>query len=214
MKITLLTCFIFFNIVLCFAQKRSVKLDFENKPPVKTWWKANDNVQFDLDTDQAHQKSALSKVCVKVRWDPIHADQQNTWFTDLKMDSLANPSMDSVRKEFGGNIWLSFWCNTGEGDTLWVQPLMLTRGHKGKWASTVRTPVASGKWLLIKFNLATLHYTKWGEGPELPDLNTDLIRCFEVGLLNGNHSPKGFIEARFDDFMISNYEPFPKSAVQ
>lgn len=194
------------------AQKLEIKLHYEDRPNVSTWWKANKQVHFSLDDKKKHQYDKSSRVCLKVRWDSITGNRQNVWFTDLKIDSLANPVMDKMRAEFGDKIWLSFWCNTGKGDTLLVQPLLLTRGHKGKWGANSRTPICSEKWVFVKFNLAELDYSKWGEGPALPDLKSDAIRCFEVGLLNAATAPKGFIEARFDDVMISNYEPFAKGA--
>lgn len=206
---------IFFTVLLMYAfvakcQQIQIKLDYEERPDLGAWYRDNKNVQFFLDDNKKHQYKSSSDVCIHIRWDSIKPNQQFIWFTDLKLDSLANGSMDEIRKAFGDHLWLSFWCNTGKGDTVWLQPLMLTRGHKGKWASTQRVPVSTATWKFVKFNLAELQYIKWGEGPEVPDLKSDLIRCFEIGLLNGNNSPKGFIDFRFDDFMLSNYEPFGK----
>lgn len=192
------------------AQNREIKLDYEDRPATAGWWKDNNQVKFSLDERKKNQYALSSEVCLHVRWDSIPAGRTNVWFTDLKIDSLANPVMDDVRRAFGSKLWLSFWCNTGHGDTLWVQPLLLTRGHKGKWGAKKRTPISSSEWVFLKFNLAELEYAKWGTGPEIPNLTSDEIRCFEVGLLNGNSSPKGFIDARFDDVMISNYEPFAR----
>jgi hypothetical protein len=190
------------------AQNREIKLDFEDRPATAAWWKDNNQVKFSLDERKKNQYTPSSDVCLHLRWDSIPTGRKNVWFTDLKIDSLANPVMNDVRRAFGSKIWLSFWCNTGNGDTLWVQPLLLTRGHKGKWGAKKRTPISSSEWVFLKFNLAELEYSKWGKGSEVPNLKSDEIRCFEVGLLNGNNSPKGFIDARFDDVMISNYEPF------
>ena len=127
----------------------------------------------------------------------------------LVIDSLANPEMDQTRAEFSDKIWLSCWCNTGQGDSIYMQPLMLTKGHKGKWGAKKMVPVCSAQWVFLKFKMADLEYENWGKIPGLPNLKTDEIRCFELGLRNGKTSPKGFIDARFDEVMISNYEPFP-----
>jgi hypothetical protein len=205
-----------FSTLLIFAfvahgQPLQIKLDYEERPKLDTWYRDNKNLQFFLDENKKHQYNKSSNVCIHIRWDSIKINQRLVWFTDLKLDSLAGPSMEETRNAFGGNLWLSLWCNTGAGDSVWLQPLILTRGYKGKWASTKRIPVCTAKWVFVKFNLAGLQYTKWGEGPEVPDLKSGLIRCFEIGLLNGNNSPKGFIDFRFDDLMISNYEPVASS---
>jgi hypothetical protein len=162
-----------------------------------------------MDENKKHQQNKNSKVCLNVRWDSIPANKSWCWFTDLKIDSLANPVMDKVRAEFSDQIWLSCWCNTGNGDSVYVQPLMLTRGHKGKWGAKKMVGVSSREWIFLKFKLADLEYENWGKIPGLPNLKTDEVRCFELGLRNGKTSTKGFIDARFDDVMITNYEPFP-----
>jgi hypothetical protein len=115
--------------------------------------------------------------------------------------------MDKIRAEFGDQIWLSCWCNSGNGDSVYIQPLMLTFGHKGKWGAKKMVGIGSPKWIFMKFKLADLEYENWGKIPGLPDLKTGEIRCFELGLRNGKTSPKGFIDARFDEVMITNYEP-------
>jgi hypothetical protein len=161
-----------------------------------------------LDEKKENQQNPNSKVCLNVRWDTIPANKSWCWFTDLKIDSLANPAMDQVRAAFSDQIWISCWCNTGNGDSVYVQPLMLTRGHKGKWGAKKMVPVCSTEWVFLKFKLADLEYENWGKIPGLPNLKTDEIRCFELGLRNGKTSHKGFIDARFDELMITNYEPF------
>jgi hypothetical protein len=185
------------------AQKLDIKYDYENSPVVSGYWKANDQVKFEIDTEKKSQLNEVSKACLKVRFSNIRADQKNVWFTDLKMDSLANPKMEQIRLDFGGELWLSFWCKVNTGDTLWLNPLMLTQHHEGKWSSKSRAPVFVKDWTFIKFNLAALEYSHWGEGPEVPDLSTNLVRCFEIGFMNGSSSPIGFVEARFDDYMLS-----------
>jgi hypothetical protein len=190
------------------AQQKIV-LNYEGKPNSANWWRDNNHVKFLLDEKKENQLNSNSKVCLNVQWDSIPSNKSWCWFTDLKIDSLANPVMDKVRAEFSDKIWLSCWCNSGQGDSVYVQPLMLTRGHKGKWGAKKMVGIGSSKWFFLKFKLANLEYENWGKIPGLPNLKTDEIRCFEFGLRNGKTSPKGFIYARFDDVMITNYEPFP-----
>jgi hypothetical protein len=184
--------------------------NYEDKPNTSNYWRDNHQVKFLLDERKENQQNPNSKVCLNVRWDSIPANKSWCWFTDLKIDSLANPAMDQVRAEFSDKIWLSCWCNTGQGDSVYVQPLMLTRGHKGKWGAKKMVGIGSSNWIFLKFKLADLEYENWGKIPGLPNLKTNEIRCFEFGLRNGKTSPKGFIDARFDEVMITNYEPFPE----
>jgi len=199
---------LFMSLFVCKAQKAIVS-DYENKPNTSKWWRDNNQVKILLDEKKENQQNPHSKVCLNLHWDSIPANKSWCWFTDLKIDSLANPEMDQTRAEFSDKIWLSCWCNTGQGDSIYMQPLMLTKGHKGKWGAKKMVPVCSAQWVFLKFKMADLEYENWGKIPGLPNLKTDEIRCFELGLRNGKTSPKGFIDARFDEVMISNYEPFP-----
>ncbi len=203
-----LIVFIFLLSLFQVKAQQKIVLNYEAKPNTAHWWRDNNHVKFLLDEKKGIQQNPNSKVCLNVRWDSIPANKSWCWFTDLKIDSLANPAMDKVRTEFSDKIWLSCWCNSGKGDSVYVQPLMLTRGHKGKWGAKKMVGLGSPKWVFLKFKLADLEYENWGKIPGLPDLKTNDIRCFELGLRNGKTSPKGFIDARFDDVMISNYEPF------
>jgi hypothetical protein len=208
-------CFILFLLLLLLPQIRAAQkivLNYEDKPNTSNWWRDNNKVKFLMDENKNHQQEKNSKVCLNVRWDSIPANKSWCWFTDLKIDSLANPAMDQVRAEFADQIWLSCWCNTGKGDSIYIQPLLLTRGHKGKWGAKKMVGVSSPEWIFLKFKLADLEYENWGKISGSPNLKTDEIRCFELGLRNGKTSPKGFIDARFDDVMISNYEPFPNKS--
>lgn len=206
---------LFFSLLLYESSaQQKIVINYEDKPNTANWWRDNNQVKFILDENKNHQQNSNSKVCMNVHWDSIPAGKSWCWFTDLKIDSLANPAMDQVRAEFNDKIWLSCWCNTGNGDSIYVQPLMLTRGHKGKWGAKKMVPVYSPEWVFLKFKLADLEYENWGKIPGLPDLKTNEIRCFELGLRNGKTSPKGFIDARFDDVMITNYEPFPNKTIK
>jgi len=193
---------------------QKIVMNYEDKPNTVGWFRDNHQVKFLLDEKKENQQNPNSNVCLNIRWDSIPANKPWCWFTDLKIDSLANPAMDQMRTEFSDKIWLSCWCNSGNGDSLYVQPLMLTRGHKGKWGAKKMVGIGSSQWVFLKFKLADLEYENWGKVPGLPNLKTNDIRCFELGLRNGKTSPKGFIDARFDDVMITNYEPFPNKTKQ
>jgi hypothetical protein len=201
-----------FLFILVFSEswtQQKIVINYEDKPNTSDYWRDNQQVKFLLDEKKENQQNPNTKVCLNVRWDSIPVNKSWCWFTDLKIDSLANPAMDKVREEFSDKIWLSCWCNSGQGDSVYMQPLMLTRGHKGKWGAKKMVGVGSSNWVFLKFKLADLEYENWGKIPGLPNLKTDEIRCFEFGLRNGKTSPKGFIDARFDELMITNYEPFP-----
>jgi hypothetical protein len=201
---------LFFSLIaIAGSGQQKIVIGYEDKPNTTSWFRDNNQVKFLLDERKENQQNPYSKVCLNVRWDSIPANKSWCWFTDLKIDSLAYPAMDPVRAEFSDKIWLSCWCNSGQGDSIFIQPLILTRGHKGKWGAKKMVPVYSPEWVFLKFKLADLEYDNWGKIPGLPNLKSDEIRCFELGLRNGKTSPKGFIDARFDDLMITNYEPFP-----
>ncbi len=72
------------------VQNVFIKLDYEERANTSTWWKANEQVTFSLDDNRHNLYRTASPVCLKVRWDSI-GDRTNVWFTDLKIDSLANP---------------------------------------------------------------------------------------------------------------------------
>jgi len=208
MRFILIIFLIVLTITACETQQ-TIVVNYEDKPNTESWWRDNNQVQFLLDETKEHQQHASSKVCLNVRWDSIPANKPWCWFTDLKIDTLANPAMDKVRADFGENIWLSCWCNTGNGDTIYLQPLMLTRGHVGKWGAKQMTPVCSAEWRFYKFKLSALEYENWGKIPGSPNLKTNDIRCFELGIRTGQTSSKGFVDARFDELRLTNYEPFP-----
>jgi hypothetical protein len=208
MKVIFAIFLILLTITACETQLNIV-VNYEDKPNTESWWRNNKQVQFLLDETQAHQPNANSKVCLNVRWDSIPANKPWCWFTDLKIDTLANPAMDKVRAGFGQNIWLSCWCNTGQGDSIYLQPLILTRGHVGKWGAKLMTPVYSEKWCFVKFKLSDFEYENWGKIAGPPNLKNDEIRCFELGIRTGQTVTKGFVDARFDELRLTSYEPFP-----
>lgn len=182
--------------------------DFEDKPQTETWWRDNAQVKFSYHEIKKDQVNKRSKACLYVRWDSIPTDKPFTWFTDLKADSLAADGMESIWKSFQERTWLSFWCKGGEGDTLMLHYLVLSKGHGSKWGAKTMIPVIAPKWTFYKVRFADLQYENWGKITADFDLNTDVGRCFEVGLRSGSVTTKGYIEAWFDNIKLTNYEPF------
>jgi len=191
------------------AQKHTILIaDFEKKPSTASWWKDNSNVKFLYDSSVKNQVSGKSRTCLHVRWDSVPVNRPYAWFADLKADTFAVEGMQTKWKLFQNNTWMSFWCKGGEGDTLMLHPLILSKGHKSKWGSTEMIPVKAGKWQFIKVKFADLEYENWGVVKAELNLKDDAVKCFEVGLRLSSASPKGFVEAWFDDIQLTNYEPF------
>jgi hypothetical protein len=63
------------------------------------------------------------------------------------------------------------------------------------------------EWTFVKVRFADLQYENWGAVKADFDLKND-VRCFEVGLRLSSTSPKGFVDAWFDNLKLTNYEPF------
>jgi len=194
----------------CQAQKKQEILinDFENKPATNNWWRDNSNVTFAYDETKQNQVNRKSNVCLYVKWDSVSKHKPFTWFTDLKADTFAVDGMEGKWKEFQQNTWLSFWCKAGEGDTLQLHYLVLSKGHSSKWGSTRMVPVVSKKWTFYKVRFADLTYEQWGKVKADFDLTSKIGRCFEIGLRSSASHSKGFIEAWFDSIKLTNYEPF------
>jgi len=195
---------------IAWAQKKQEIMihDFEDKPQTESWWRDNENVKFSYDESKKDQVNMKSKVCLYVRWDTLPTDKPFTWFTDLKADTFAVDGMEGTWKSFQQNTWLSFWCKGGEGDTLRLHYLVLSKGHSSKWGSTAMVPVVSKEWTFYKVRFADLNYEQWGKIKADFDLNSAIGRCFEIGLRSSSVHTKGFIEAWFDNVKLSNYEPF------
>jgi len=209
-KLLLIIFIINFSGQIVLAQKKQEIMihDFEKKPQTESWWRDNGNVKFsynDIKKDQVNEKS---KTCLYVRWDLLPTDKPFTWFTDLKADTFAVDGMEEKWKSFQQNTWLSFWCKGGDGDTLRLHYMVLSKGHSSKWGSTTMIPVVSKEWTFYKVRFADLTYEHWGNIKADFDLNTPIGRCFEVGLRSSSVNSKGFIEAWFDNIKLSNYEPF------
>jgi hypothetical protein len=198
------------SIQITKAQKKQEIIinDFEDKPQTTNWWRDNEHVKFSYNELKKDQVNKWSKACLYVRWDSISINKPYTWFTDLKADTLAADGMETQWKSFQENTWLSFWCKGGEGDTLMLNYLVLSKGHSSKWGAKTMLPVKNKKWTFYKVRFADLQYDNWGKITAEFDLNTDIGRCFEVGLRSGLVSKKGYIEAWFDNIKLTNYEPF------
>lgn len=209
-KLSLLLSLLFLFIQIALSQKKQEIMinDFDDKPQTENWWRDNEHVKFSYNDIRKNQVNKRSKTCLYVRWDSIPTDKPFTWFTDLKADSLAADGMESKWKSFQQNTWLSFWCKGGEGDTLMLHYLVLSKGHSSKWGSKTMIPVIAKKWTFYKIRFADLQYDNWGKITADFDLNSAIGRCFEVGLRSGLVSPKGYIEAWFDNIKLTNYEPF------
>ena len=204
MLVAVLTC----ELTLAQDKKLIWVNDFENKPPTEAWWRHNGNVKFSYDDQKNHQPDRQSKACLYIRWDSTQGQKPFTWFTDLKADTLAAEGMDPQWKLFRQNTWLSFWCRGGDGDTLMLNYLVLSKGHSSKWGAVKMIPVVEKKWKFYKIRFEDLQYENWGRVVADFDLNTDIGRCFEVGLRSASTTTKGYIEAWFDNIKLTNYEPF------
>jgi len=190
-----------------FAQTNVTALDFENRPNTSDWWKDNKDIKFTIDTKARNQINPKSKACLKVSWDQIPETKAWTWFTDIKIDTFATKGMKDTWLKIKKEPWISFWCNTGKHDTVWIQILVLTDDHIGKWGSKKMFPVHSEKWQMVKIKLSSLEYENWGKAGNSPDFEKDNLTKFELGLRNGASKKSGKIEARFDNIQFTDYEP-------
>jgi len=189
-------------------QKQILISDYENKPATDGWWKDNPLVKFSYDENPTSQLNTESKVCLYVRWDSVPQNRPFAWFTDLKADTFAVPGMEEQWKSFKENTWISFWCKAGDGDTLMLNFLVLSKGHKSKWGASDMIPLTSKQWIFVKVKFADLQYENWGVVKADFDLKSDAVKCFEVGLRLSATSTKGFVEGWFDNIKLTNYEPF------
>ena len=208
-KLTILVFAILYFSKLVFAQQKHILIaDYENKPNTDGWWKDNPQVKFAYDEKPTSQVNGKSKVCLYVRWDSVPNNRPFAWFADLKADTFAVDGMENEWKSFKENTWMSFWCKSGAGDTLLLNFLVLSKGHKSKWGASDMIPLTSKQWTFIKVKFADLQYENWGVVKEDFDLKSDAVKCFEVGLRLSSTSPKGYVEGWFDNIKLTNYEPF------
>lgn len=191
------------------AQKKQILIaDFENKPSTGNWWKDNAQVKFSYDENKTNQVNEHSKVCLHVRWDSVPQNRPFAWFTDLKADTFAVDGMEEQWKLFKENTWMSFFCKGGEGDTLMLNFLVLSKGHKNKWGDVRMIPLTSKQWTFVKVKFADLQVENWGAKKADFELESDAVKCFEVGLRLSATNKKGFVEGWFDNIKLTNYEPF------
>ena len=204
-----LVCMLGLLFLIAKAQHKQqiIVADYEDKPNTQNWWKDNGRVQFMYDERTEKQINDKSKACLYVKWDSISENRPYAWFTDLKADTFAVDGMEERWKLFKEDTWLSFWCKAGEGDTLMLHYLVLSKGHKKKWGANVMVPVISKEWKFYKVRFADLTYEEWGVERAPFNLNTDQGLCFEVGLRLAATQSKGFVEAWFDNLKLTNYEP-------
>ena len=194
------------------AQKMDILIaDYENKPNSESWWRDNPKVKFSYDEYLNNQVNDQSKVCLHVRWDSTPVNKPFTWFTDLKADTFAVSGMEEKWKSFKENTWLSFWCKAGEGDTIMLHYLVLSKGHKSKWGAVNMIPMTSGEWTFVKVRFADLQYENWGVVKADFDMQSNDVKCFEVGLRLAATRLHGFVEAWFDNLKLTNYEPFKEA---
>jgi hypothetical protein len=192
-----------------FSQKKQILIaDYENKPNTDGWWKDNPNVKFSYNENPTNQFSNKSKVSLYVHWDSVPQNRPFAWFTDLKADTFAVPGMEEEWKSFKENTWMSFWCKAGSGDTLMLNFLVLSKGHKSKWGSVNMIPLTSPKWTFVKVKFTDMQVENWGSVKADFDLKSDAVKCFEVGLRLSATSPKGYVEGWFDNIKLTNFEPF------
>jgi hypothetical protein len=192
-----------------FAQQKQILIaDYENKPSTEGWWKDNPGVKFSYDENPLSQVNIKSKVCLYVRWDSVPQNRPYAWFTDVKADTFAVAGMEEEWKSFKENTWMSFWCKAGSGDTLMLNFLVLSKGHKSKWGASNMIPLTSQQWTFIKVKFADLQYENWGVVKADFDIKSDAAKCFEVGLRLNATSQKGYVDGWFDTIKLTNYEPF------
>jgi hypothetical protein len=209
LKRTVLAVLMLCFLVGVFAQQKQILIaNYENKPNTDGWWKDNPQVKFAYDEIPANQLNTESKVCLHVRWDSVPNNRPFAWFTDLKADTFAVDGMENEWKSFKENTWMSFWCKAGTGDTLLLNFLVLSKGHKSKWGASEMIPLTSRQWTFIKVKFADLQYENWGALKADFDLKSDAVKCFEVGLRLSTTSTKGYVEGWFDNLKLTNYEPF------
>jgi hypothetical protein len=207
-KLVLVFVILGFSLAVTAQRKQILIADYENKPNTDSWWKDNPNVKFSYNENQSSQLNKKSKVCLYVRWDSVPQNRPYAWFTDLKADTFAVAGMEKEWKSFKENTWMSFWCKAGTGDTLMLNYLVLSKGHKSKWGAVNMIPLTSQKWTFVKVKFADLQVENWGVVKADFDLKSDAVKCFEVGLRLSATSPKGFVEGWFDNIKLTNYEPF------
>jgi len=95
----------FFSLVLFESRaQQKIILNYEDKVNTSTWRRGNNRVKLLLDEIRENQQNKNSENMPDIRWDSIPANKPWCWFTDLQIDSLANPAMVLFSAEFIGQI--------------------------------------------------------------------------------------------------------------
>ncbi len=196
------------------AQKKITVFDFESPLNVQDWWVDNKEIRLSLLDRNPNDKAgngdpaANGGKCLRIRWDAVPPDRPSVWLTDIKIDTFGDSAMTGAWKSFKENAWLSFSLNTGDGDSVYLQFIIFTKGEKDKWGSRETIGFRSPVWKTVKVKLSDLHFDNWGKGNiATPDLGAIVPARIEIGIRSAMTDQKGKIDLRVDDIVISNYEP-------
>lgn len=185
------------------AQKKITVFDFESPLNVQDWWVDNKDIRLSL-ADRASDSGRS----LRIRWDSVPPDRPSTWLTDIKIDTFGDSAMTGAWKSFKENAWLSFSLNTADGDSVYLQFIIFSKGEKDKWGSRETIGFRSPVWKTVKVKLSDLHFDNWGKGNiATPDLGAIIPTRIEIGIRSAKTNQKGKIDLRVDDIVISNYEP-------
>lgn len=185
--------------------KKITVFDFDSPLNVRDWWVDNKEIRL---SQVDRTDAGNSGKCLRIRWDTIPPDRPSTWLTDIKIDTFGDSAMTGAWKNFKENAWLSFSLNTTDGDSVYLQFVIFTKGEKDKWGSHETIGFRSPVWKTVKIKLSDLHFDNWGKGNiAAPDLGVILPARIEIGIRSAKANQKGKIDLRIDDIAISNYEP-------
>ena len=189
------------------AQKKVTVFDFQSPLNVQDWWVDNKDIRLSQ-TDHFPATPKDPGKYLRIRWDAIPPDRPSTWLTDIKIDTFGDSAMTGAWKNFKENAWLSFSLNTADGDSVYLQFIIFTKGEKDKWGSRETIGFRSPVWKTVKVKLSDLHFDNWGKGNiATPDLGAIVPARIEIGIRSAKANQKGKIDLRIDDIAISNYEP-------
>ncbi len=189
------------------AKKKITVFAFESPLNVRDWWVDNKGIRLSQDDDFPAVPKDPGK-CLRIRWDAVPPDRPSTWLTDIKIDTFGDSAMTGAWKSFKENAWLSFPLNTADGDSVYLQFIIFTKGEKDKWGSRETIGFSSPAWKTVKVRLGDLHFDNWGKGNiPTPDLGVIVPARIEIGIRSAKANQKGKIDLRIGDIVISNYEP-------
>jgi hypothetical protein len=190
------------------GQKKIIAYDFESPIDLKDWYVANNDIVMSRCGSKECNQLPGSSVCLRIVWDHVPEDKPNFWFSDIKIDTFGNKTMENTWQDFKENIWLSFNVNTADADSVYFQFIVFTKDEKDKWGSHEVIGIKSSTWTTVKVKLSSLGYYNWGKGSiETPDFKSITPARIEIGLKSSKSNAKGKIDVRLDDFILTNYEP-------